>query len=159
MRKNNKKLYGGNNFKPMPAIVEPPKYGSSYRQSAVMEQQIDVHKQNSMVNGKPFNQKNINGGSSSKMTIPNLGAAVGLKSTPMSHGALVGHTNTNLQTKENGIYDADLDGPPVPFKGGKRKKHTRTKRKRKSKKHTRTKSKNKKLRKSKKNKGKRKNKK
>ena len=105
-------LKGENKPTLQPLLMEPPKYGTNYRQSAVIAQNIEAQKHNEMIGGKHI--------------IPNL--HTGVKPTIMSTNALTGTANSTLQIQENGKYDQFDPSKPIHVKtGGKTHRKKRTK--------------------------------
>lgn len=124
MGKTHKKYKGG---KPEPSlqpmVMKAPKYGTNYRQSAVMSQIKEAQQHNAMIGGE------------GQHVIPTI--HTGVKPTIMGESALIGTANSTLQIQANGAYDEfDPSKPePVTVGGGKKynRKHTRKHKYRKSK--------------------------
>lgn len=107
----------------IPATMDAPKYGTNYRQSAIISQQKDAEEHHAMLSGKPLTSNHLvsqggasisnsnNNSTKGKHIIPNI--HTGVKPTPMSHSALTGTANSNLQIQENSKYDKFDPNKPI----------------------------------------------
>jgi uncharacterized protein with PQ loop repeat len=108
----------------IPAVMNAPKYGTNYRQSAVISQQKDAEAHQAMLSGKPLtsnhlvsqNGKSIsNSNSGDGHVIPNI--QTGVKPSHMANSALTGTSNTTLQIQENSKYDEFDPNKPISSNG------------------------------------------
>lgn len=115
----------------IPAIMNAPKYGTNYRQSAVISQQKESEAHQAMLSGKPLTSNHLvsqNGKSISnsnlkdKHVIPNI--QTGVKPSPMAHSALTETANTTLQIQENSKYDEFDPNKPISSTGNELKRGT-----------------------------------
>lgn len=117
----------------IPAIMEAPKYGTNYRQSAIISQQNDAEDHQAMLSGKPLTSNHLvsqggisilnsnNNNKNGKHIIPNI--QTGVKPTPMSHNALIGTANSSLQIQENSKYDEFDPNKPISVNSNQLKKN------------------------------------
>lgn len=116
----------------IPATMDAPKYGTNYRQSAIISQQKDAEEHHAMLSGKPLTSNhlvsqggasisNSNNSTKGKHIIPNI--HTGVKPTPMSHSALTGTANSNLQIQENSKYDEFDPNKPISVNSNQLKKN------------------------------------
>lgn len=113
-----------------PAVMNPPRYGTNYRQSAVLSMKADSEAHQAMLSGKPISGTHLiaqNGGdianaNNSKHVIPNI--QTGVSMTPMAHSALTGTANSTLQIQENSAYDEFDPNKPISSSGNELKKNT-----------------------------------